>query len=474
MNVLSRYWNLVRLVAAGSRRVDERSSAREFFQQQFPPLQHGEAIDHDQIQLHLIQLIRNPQTETTARTQAELCLRCFISHQIEQVCIQLEQQFGAYYGFTRQDLFALVLDDDGTPFTLSDRAIPAARYQSLASQILQSFKPESGNLSTWTIRLVRQQRDLNQFLLERGLYLVSDWGILNDTKPERLRRVLTQQGGLSPAAVEQACVLLESYHTIYLGDRLKRREKGRCPVPTEEQLQRIAIVWHEQTTLYLSPLAVLNQLQALAQQLRQDRIQARVGLPHTQLIDSPETQAVVEQLTAAPTQDDDTDELEFLQSYRDQFLDSLDQAFDQVVRDRLQKSKNAEQANRFLTGLHLFHCQRLSMTAIAPQIGLRSQDNVTRLLKLKDFRADIRRHMLKSLQRYVLEKAKEYHTPDAIQQLDTKIETALDEQIEAMIQQEAEQSKTPKTYLSGSVFSQRLCQYLDSLIATLAVNSSGS
>ena len=68
----------------------------------------------------------------------ECCLRCFISYQIDQVCIQLERCFGSTYGFTRYDLFVLVLDD-----TLSElnkiRQSNLATYQPLTIKILQTF-----------------------------------------------------------------------------------------------------------------------------------------------------------------------------------------------------------------------------------------------------------------------------------------------------------------------------------------------
>jgi hypothetical protein len=451
----SRYWIWTHLLSSGHCRSQERPEAKDFFRQQFPQLAEQPTIADEPVQSHLHPLMQTIDPITSQL--AELCLRCFISNQIVQVCDSLVSQFGKYYGFYPEDLLPIVLDDAVSPQS------PDSTYQSLASKILKTFKPESGGLTTWTIRLVRQNPKLNKFLLEHGLYLLSDWAILNDTKPERLRRVFTEFYSLSALELEQAIALLESYRIVYLGDRLKQRAKGQCPAPEEDQLQRISDLVREKTNQNSSTVNVLTQLQKLAKHLRHHRIHAKRGSPSAESIETPEIMAQVERLSEVDSVDHST--TEFLTAYRQEFQHSLDAALKKVVSDRLQKSKKPDQGDRWLKALYLFHCRRMTMTAIAPQVGLRSQDNVTRLLKLKDLRADVRRHMLQQLQRYVLEKVKDYHTPEAIQALDTKIETALGEQIEALLEQEAKQAKTPKGYQSVSVFSQRLCQYLDTLSA---------
>jgi hypothetical protein len=452
----SRYWIWTHLISSGKYRSQERPEAKDFFRQQFPQLAEQPTVADEPVQSHLHPLMQTGDPITSQL--AELCLRCFISNQIVQVCDTLVSQFGNYYGFRQEDLLPLVLDN------VDSRQSSNSTYQSLAGKILKTFKPESGSLTTWIIRLVRQHRELNEFLLEHGLYLLSNWAILNDTKPERLRRVFTEFYPLPALELERAIALLESYRIVYLGDRLKQRTKGQCPAPTEDQLQRISVLVREKTNQNLSTVNVLAQLQKLAKHLRQHRIHIRRGSPSAESIETPETLAQVECLSEEPISTDRSSN-DFLAAYRQEFQHSLSVALEKVVNDRLQKSKKPDQGDRWLKALYLFHCRRMTMTAIAPLVELRSQDNVSRLLKLKDLRADVRRHMLQQLQRYVLEKVKDYHTPEAIQALDTKIETALSEQIEALLEQEAKQTKTPKGYLSPSIFSQRLCQYLDTLSA---------
>ncbi|NJM46472.1 MAG: hypothetical protein HC860_10055 [Alkalinema sp. RU_4_3] len=84
---------------------------------------------------------------------------------------------------------------------------------------------------------MRQHPAVSACLLDHGLYLVSDWAILNDTKPDQLYRIWTQHYNLSPLEAEQACLLLESFRLIYTPER---RPGSRCKDPTPDQLDRIA------------------------------------------------------------------------------------------------------------------------------------------------------------------------------------------------------------------------------------------
>jgi hypothetical protein len=250
MSGFARYWKLVRLDATGHRKVQELPDAKAFFQATFP--EDSLNLTPQAIQTQLLDMSRSNDPIAT------LCLRCFISNQIEQVCIQLEQQFGLNHGFTRQDLFALVLDDDGKV-----RPAGANQYVSTAQSILQTFEVSKGSLSTWTIRLVKHHRELNQFLLESGVCLLSDWAILNDTNANKLRRVLSQFHQSSDYEILEAASLLDAYHAVYRADRMQQRQagvKGSCPPPSEEQLQRM----QQELGSSVSTRGILVQLQRLA------------------------------------------------------------------------------------------------------------------------------------------------------------------------------------------------------------------
>jgi hypothetical protein len=436
--------------------------ARQCFQTQFPDLEDD--ISDSRIQQHLWQICQR-SCSSSEQSAAELCLRCFISHQVEQVCIQLENQFGDHYGFTRSDLFPYVLDDPGKVRSQTQWG----GYQPLGMQILQKFDPTRASLTTWAVRLVRQHSELNQFLLERGLCMLSDWAILNDTTQKKLRRVLTQFHLLTEIEVQHSSLLLESYHAIYRRDRIMQGQRGQCSSPTMEQLQAIADLIQLKSQQTLSPSTVLARLHSLADRLRQHRVTTRGGVSSNHSFDQPENAALLENFSTESDDPSHTQQLEFLQAYRQQFLAYLNHALEQVLRSRQQKLRPPKD-QFFLNGLHLFYCQSLSMTEIAVEIGLKAQYEVTRLLKLKEFRADVRHKLLNYLRQYVLDKAQSYLDLDRLSHLDQQIDLALSEQIDALLQQDEAKATTPKGYATSNaarnLFAQQVCRYLDQVLGS--------
>lgn len=470
MGAASRYWRLVRLDATG-RRIEEIISAKAFFQQQFPELAGQMDVPDALIQRRLLHLHRDSSEalggDAKSNLMAECCLRCFISNQIEQVCIQLEAQFGSEHGFTRYDLFPFVLDDVSVAQAQLSGRLNQSSYKSFATEILLTFDLERSSLASWVFKLVKHHRELNTFLLQQGVYMVSDWAILNDTAPKQLQRTFTEFYNLTPVEAQHAGILLETYHAVYRRDRLKQRQagvKGQCLPPTIEQLHQIAHLLCQKTNRTLSPEAIMSQLQHIAERLRQYRIYARGGTLPTESLDNPETQLLADRLLSSSSSDSDAqdEQTEFLRFYRQQFIDCLNQAVEQVTQDRFNhlQRKNSQMAQQFIAALHLFHCQGRSMGEIAPLVGLQAQYQVTRLLKLKDFRADVRQQMLRTLRDRILEKAMAYADPDRLRNLEQQVEVALDEQTAAVMQEAETEASIPKR-ASSSLFAQRLCRHLD-------------
>lgn len=374
-------------------------------------------------------------------------MRCFISKQIEQATLQLEAKFGKNHGFTRYDLFPIVLTDvvlgeNRCSSTQSKRI--NSTYTSLATEILQTFDPERGSLANWTIRLVRHHRELKAFLLERGVYLVSDWAILNDTTPEQLSRVFSGFHQLAVKEIQYASRLLESYHSVYRRTRLalpRKGIKGQCSLPTTEQLQQIAQGFHQKTNLILSTEDVMQRLQEIAELLRQYRLCVRCGHLPTESLDDPNLSFQTnEQQSNKWTETDELQQLKnkFLAIYHQQLFHCLDEALKQVLTDRLTylKRKKSNKSQEFITALHLFHCQGKPMGEIADKIGLQAQYQVSRLLKLKEFRADVKQKMLKALLNCILEQATSLTESEILLNIDQQqLEVALDEEITKIIRE---------------------------------------
>ncbi len=463
-----KYWTLVTLDGTGDRKIKELDNAKSFFADIFADLTNIDEVADTVIQQRLLELSRNADGQQSLLAQR--CLLCFISWQIEQACLQLVRQFGDFHGFTSRNLLAYVLDDDG-------KLQPSTSYQSFAREVLQTFNSEKSLLSTWTSRKVQQHKALNKFLLECGLYLVSDWAILNDTQPKQLPKILSEfhsftlGHSLTLGEIEQAQKVLDAYHKIYRAERWQQRAKGirgKCNTPTIQQLQQMAEILEQRGIYRLSTNAVMRELQNLATKLRQYRIHVRGGLLPTESLDVNlyENMTLIEQIPASDSGNiltDINDEEIFLKSYKQQILTCLDNALDEVTKLRVNKlqKKDIDKANKFLMALQLFHCQRLSMSAIAKQLGLDAQFQVTRLLKLKEFRADVQHKTLEKLRASVIQLAQEYSTPARLVNLEKQITDALNEQITDLIYQAEIEAVSMQNHSQMSNFSERLCRKLD-------------
>lgn len=461
MTSASKYWTQIKIDATGNYKFVENIAAKAFFREIFPDVNEIEVPDA-LVQSQLVQLMR--ASETVNNSIAKYCLHCFISYQSYQVCQNLVTQFGKYHGFTISDLLVFVLDDDCP----SDNS----SYHSLASEILDSFDPEKSRLGTWATRLVKHHKELNKFLLQCGVYLVSDWAILNDTSSKQLQRIFSQFYHLTELEIQQASQILESYHAVYRTQRLQQRQqrtRGQCSPPTTEQLQQIGKRLSTQSNLLLTPENLLTQLQEIASHLRKYRIHVRGGSLATESINVPnfDTNQTSNNSSAfnwIDNADEPDEQTDFLMFYRQQLLSCLDESLTQVINNRVKhlKRKDPEKAQKFLTALQLFYCEEVSMTEIAPIVNLPAQFNVSRLLKLKEFCADVQQKLFVLLRDRISAQAKAYTNSERFQ----LIEEALEEQITALIQEARKEASTPKNarkHNTKSLFSRRLCRLLNDM-----------
>lgn len=449
---LSKYWKFVRINSAGKVQFETMAAAQTYFQQQF-------AISNRTVNIADAAIVR--QLLHQKSEAAELCLRCYISRLIYWVCFDLGTNFGNDNGFSCEDLLPLVLDDE---VLLQYKR--KTSYESLATRIIKSFDPAKGSLKTWVNRYVKQHPEFQRFLLQHGVFLISDWALLNDTNPKELQRIMDKMFELASLQVRQSTELLISYHAVYREDRIQQRLKGKtlpCQPPTSEQLTRIAKDLQVRTNYSLDNQEVLTKLQEIAAKLRQYRIAAKGGFIPTVDINKPEIKPVVENKLAEQT-DTDTEQIEFIKLYQKEFITSFDLAIAQVIEDFISRfqSKKSFKKEAFIQGLHLFHCQGKSMNQIAPEIGLKKQYEVTRLLKLNDLRADIRQRLLINLRERVIEIAKYFANSERLQSLEKQVELILDEQITGIIQEAESEVKNPvRDRPLSNLIARRICCYLD-------------
>lgn len=435
MGTAWKYWTHVRLEASGMLKRQEIGAAKVFFQQQFPDYAEAEELPDLLIQRQLVKLMRlaaGADSSAELSQLAECCLRCFVSQQVPQVCLNLERRFATQGQFTCKDLLPYVLDDVNPlqPYgvsAVSDAAVP--RHQPLAIKIVHTFDPEQSNLSTWTKRLVWQQKYLNAALTESGIYLASDWSILSHTSPARLQRLLS--GVLSDAEIQQACHVLNSFHAVYRADRMQRHSGHpgqRCSEPNQEQLARMVVHLTQQGIHGYTPTRVLRDLRELAQKLRQGKKMAAMSL------DDENTSYLADQQQARQPEADDEDQDNFLNRYRQESEQCLMRAIQQAVDNRLaylrskKPPKNSQalpEDQAFLKALRLFYCEDKSMTEIAPLVGKQKQFQVTRLLKLDELRADVRMGWLFLMVDQLDLLLQDYLNSDQLQQLRRRLKQEL-------------------------------------------------
>jgi hypothetical protein len=455
----SKYWKLVTIYQGTNRKILEIPTARSFFRQLFGELT-DDVPDRD-IQRQLMDLYRDSSGESTLL--AERCLLCFLSGILEQGCLQLTRRFGEKYNFHCSELLPFVLEDDGS---LS----PTSNYQCFSRQILQSFDATQGSLSNWTSIRVKQHPELNQFLLERGVYLISDWAILNDTQPQQLQRILKDFHTLVELEIQSAQYLLQGYHAIYRVQRLqniRNKIRSKCLEPTYQQLEDIAIYMKNQTGRLFDNETVRIKLKKLANQLREYRIYVRGGYLPIDSLDvnfTDKSNSLLDNVPAPASENSEisNEQSEFLDFYRHQFQVSLQSALTKVTEARVRKlKKKGDKARIFLTALELSQCQKLAMKEIAETLGMRAQDAVTKLLKLKELRTDVQQEMLIILKDSVKEQAKKYADVQALNKLDEQLTIFLSSEISKIIENTESQSRTAKNYLKTDIFAERLCEYLD-------------
>lgn len=482
-------------------KIQRISAAESYFFQRYPALREGEILGEErdrQIQGEL--LLELEETNGVLGTSvAALCLRCYLSYFILFACQELVRKFSDRgTRFELAELLARVLTDDGKIVGKSGGDPPREsrlrdRFERESLQILQDYlkreRSQRKSLGGWTYLRIRQSRKIESFLLQRGIYLESNWGILNATSVTALKSVLEENTSrlfctlsqidraIFPEEVTYAISILQSYHTIYRGDRRKKRQHGRCQPPTESQQDRIIADLQLRFKIELSPPILMSQLQAIAQQLRNYRIACENPMTRSESLDAidPSTGYKNIEILADPNTLE-TSEFEVLDTeQRDtirQFLtektiDCLDLGIDRGFRDLIDEigKRSAHVVALIKPALQLLYCDRISQTEVAKKLKL-TQSQVSRKIKpLAPRLFDRARYRTQeNLIQSILNRVKQWEIVENPQQRDYF--DNLVRQVELFLQQriflESEANlKDVRTRTANSPYVQRLCLYLD-------------
>lgn len=416
----SHYWTLFRLSASGRAIPKQMLSAKTFFQQQFP-----EGQDTRSIQIRLFDLSQS--SNRTIAHLALLCLRCYVSYQIVSTCLRLVDRFGDRYSFNLTDILPFVLDDQGR----------ADYRKTLAFEILRTFQPDKGSLSTWTARFVQQRPDLTRFFVQQGLILVSNWALLNDTTEKQLCRILSEVYLLSPREIDRSIALLNAYHSIYRNDP---NRSGRCIPPSIAQLEKIA----QHLNSSDSTDSLMSRLNRLGNDVRQYRVWCRRGAALTCSIDSVMILPAAIEKQVCPL------ETRFLRRYRQALITELDAAIVDVVTARMSSP-------HFLQSLYSLYCEQKTMRQMALELGLPGQYRIVRLLQLSELRSTI--------QAQLIERLKPRLAP-FLPVISIDLDRILQEELEPLFKLDAQYLQTPVNYRvreSRSLFTLRMVHCLEKL-----------
>jgi hypothetical protein len=98
MSAPEHYWQFHQLNGRGEVSSKEILSAREFIQEQCADIVEKVPFSDTAMEQRLFAFMNR------GNPTAEICLRCYISSQIRQVCLKLAQQFGENHQFKSSDL----------------------------------------------------------------------------------------------------------------------------------------------------------------------------------------------------------------------------------------------------------------------------------------------------------------------------------------------------------------------------------
>jgi hypothetical protein len=287
----------------------------------------------------------------------------------------------------------------------------------------------------------------------------------------------------------------------------KRRISVPCEAPTEEQLQAIA------TPLNQSPQTSKQELLKLAEILRHHYIRSRGGrvsqkeknYGDTEILErmiyeanedrSESTNLLGIDLEALTTElSDDPELLENTQKLHEALLTihqtsfpiALESAVGQAIEQQYKKlatsshAKTREKAEKYLTALHYTFCEFQNMTAIATQLDMNAQYNVTNMLELKAMRSTVRRltlqkmltelkqamqsfplQTLEDLDHAIAEIDRWMSAPDD-KQIDTSLIDRIAESVDQVLEEEAARSMNSVNPRQHNQFTQAVCKYITS------------
>ena len=189
-----------------------------------------------------------------------LCLRCHISHPVEAWMRVLYGRFKDNYDLDLMAIASYGLDDMGSellriardqptkPFSHSALAeLPPGMLSPFSAEVLRTYDSNRCGLPHWARQKIQCHNELKAYLRQQGLLLISDWALLADTSPTRIRDSWESCGD-DGVPLTQLLALHQRYKPLYreaMAAYRQRTGKGSGWQPDQDFLQALN---PEQTT----------------------------------------------------------------------------------------------------------------------------------------------------------------------------------------------------------------------------------
>ena len=183
-----------------------------------------------------------------------LCLRCHISHPLEVWMRMLYGRFKDNYDLDLSAIASYGLDDMGSdqlrisrdqptkPFSHSALAeLPSGMVSPFSAEVLRTYDSSRCGLPHWARQKIQCHNELKSYLRQQGLLLISDWALLADTSPTRIRDSWESCGD-GGVPLTQLLALHQRYKPLYreaMAAYRQRTGKGSGWQPDQEFLRAL-------------------------------------------------------------------------------------------------------------------------------------------------------------------------------------------------------------------------------------------
>ena len=204
-----------------------------------------------------------------------LCLRCRISHALEAWLLVTFRAHQRSTGLELEAMASYALDDDGLltirtgpntkqPFTYAQLAsMPKGLISPFSAEVLRSYDSALCGLPHWARLKIQAHNELKAYFRQHGLLLISDWALLRNSSPTRVRQACGQHLR-SGDAIETLCGLHGRYGPLYDAAKLVHKQATGKASGWQPDLPFLRELAPDE-----DPFATNERLKAIAQAIRQ-------------------------------------------------------------------------------------------------------------------------------------------------------------------------------------------------------------